>query len=98
MEELRAKYNSGTTEQNDNGFLIGHLRTAIGARNISKLSDIQINSKRIERANTNFRTRSMPKAALTSVNDSYFQMSHSLAPDRLVRASIDKMLIISRTR
>lgn len=83
LRDLRAKYSSGTTEQSDNTFLIAKLRSAVGAREISKLSEVQIRKRSIHKANTHFPAKALPRAAATSLNDSYFNMSNSLAPRRL---------------
>ena len=80
LENLKKKYNSSTISNTDNIFLIEKYRTAVGARNVPKLSDIELNKKSIIKKNTNFQEKSIPRAAATSVNDSYFNMSNSLMP------------------
>ena len=86
MTNLNQKYNSNTVQQNDNIFLISKFREAVGAKNISKLTDIELNSKKILKENTNFREEETERGT-TSVNESYFHMSQSLLPPRVVSRS-----------
>ena len=83
LRALRQKYNSSTVEQSDNIFLISKYRSAIQAKPQSRLSQVELDKKLIVKENTNFHHQPVSKGINTSVDESYFNMSHSLFPKNL---------------